>query len=278
MKRYIFDKRNGIHIIDLSKSMVLLKAALNFAHDVAASGKSVLFVGTKKQAQEAIKQAALGSAQHYVAQRWLGGTLTNSTTIRRSVKRLRELEALEKDGGLEKMHKKEASVLRHEMEKLQRNLTGLASMEALPGALFVVDVNREAIAVAEANRLHIPVIAIVDTNCDPDPIDYPIPGNDDAIRAIRVIAGLLAETIERAATEYSRVAVEQARKAEAEGVRHEESRPGEPARKPRETGRPRRRTTRPAESAAPAAAAAPAVAEAAEAKPAAPVEPEAPKA
>ena len=278
MKPYVFDKRNGIHIIDLTKSLKQVQAAREFLYTVVSSGKQVLCVGTKKQAQEIIKEMATRCNEPYVNERWLGGTMTNLKTIRARVKRMVELQKMDKNGDFEKMPKKEVSVLRHEMEKLQRNLTGLASMEALPGALFVVDVNREAIAVAEANRLHIPVIAIVDTNCDPDPIDYPIPGNDDAIRAIRVIAGLLAETIERAATEYSRVAVEQARKAEAEGVRHEESRPGEPARKPRETGRPRRRTTRPAESAAPAAAAAPAVAEAAEAKPAAPVEPEAPKA
>lgn len=216
MKRFIFDKRNGIHIIDLSKSLVRLNAALEFVDDVVLNGKSILFVGTKKQAKDIVKETALKSEQFYVDNRWLGGTLTNSKTIRTSVKKLLELEELDKNDGFAKMHKKEASTLRHTLAKLRRNLSGVAQMDKLPGALFVVDINREAIAIAEANRLGIPVIAIVDTNCDPDVIDYPIPGNDDAIRAIKLICGAISETIDGAAKEYAKIAAEIAKKKEAE--------------------------------------------------------------
>ena len=215
MKRYIFDKRNGIHIIDLAKSLVMLQSALEFVHDVVANGRSILFVGTKKQAQQVIKETAVACDQHYVTNRWLGGTLTNSNTIRRSVARMREIQEIEKTGM--PSHKKEAARLRRELEKLSRNLSGVANMDQHPGALFVVDINREAIAVAEARKLNIPVIAIVDTNCDPDPIDYVIPGNDDAIRAIKLITAALADSIQRAAAEYAKKAAELARqKAEAE--------------------------------------------------------------
>lgn len=218
MKRYIFDKRNGIHIIDLSKSLVMLQKALEFIYEVVASGKSVLFVGTKKQAQEVIKESSIASNQPNVTYRWLGGTLTNITTIRKSVQRMRTLDDMEKNDIFAKMHKKEVSTLKHELEKLRRNLTGIADMARLPGALFVVDINREAIAVAEANRLGIPVIAIVDTNCDPDPIDYPIPGNDDALRAIKLIASLVGETAQKANKEYAKIAAEIAIKKEAEAA------------------------------------------------------------
>jgi len=218
MKRYIFDKRNGIHIIDLSKSLVMLKAALEFLYETVSSGKNILFVGTKKQAQEVIKETSTACNQPYVTYRWLGGTLTNITTIRRSVARMRTLDDMEKNDVFAKMNKKEVSVLKHELEKLRRNLTGIAGMVDLPGALFVVDINREAIAVAEANRLGIPVVAIVDTNCDPDPINYPIPGNDDALRAIKLIASVAGETIAKANAEYAKVAAEIARKREAEAA------------------------------------------------------------
>jgi small subunit ribosomal protein S2 len=215
MKRFIFDKRNGIHIIDLSQSFALLEQALAFVTQLAANGKTVLLVGTKKQAQQVIKEVAAAAAQPSVTTRWLGGTLTNISTIRRSVKRMRELDEIEKNGVLAAMHKKEASMVRHELEKLRRNLTGIADMTALPGALFVVDVIREAIAVKEANRLGIPVVAIVDTNCDPDPINYVIPGNDDAIRAIRLVAAKVGDAIRLGAQEYAKVAAELARKREA---------------------------------------------------------------
>jgi len=224
MKRFVFDKRNGVHIIDLARSLVMMKEALNFIHDVVVSGKKVLFVGTKKQAQQVIKETALACDEYYVTTRWLGGTLTNSSTIRRSVKRMREIEELEKGGGFSSMHKKEASMLRHELWKLRRNLDGIAGMSELPGVLFVVDVNREAIAVAEANKLEIPVVAIVDTNCDPAPIDYVIPGNDDAIRAIRLITGTVTDTIRKASAEYAKTAAELARRKEAEQAEAETAR------------------------------------------------------
>jgi small subunit ribosomal protein S2 len=216
MKRFIFDKRNGIHIIDLAKSLAMLNSSLAFIEEAVANGKSILFVGTKKQAQEVIKETATTTGQHYVSTRWLGGMLTNSQTIRKRVQRMRQLEALETNKTFDTMHKKEVSTLRHELEKLQRNLSGVAGMAELPGAVFVVDINRESIAVAEANRLAIPVIAIVDTNCNPDAIDYPIPGNDDAIRAIKLIATTIGEAVKKGAAKYAKVAAELARKKEAE--------------------------------------------------------------
>lgn len=212
MKPYIFDKRNSIHVIDLVKTMQLLKEATEFVEQVILSGKGILFVGTKKQAQEVIKDCAQDSSQFYVTNRWLGGMLTNRTTIRRSVRRMREIEKMVKDGQFETLPNKEVSRLRHELSKLQRNLTGVADMDDLPGAIFVVDVKREAIAVAEANRLHIPVIAMVDTNCDPDLIDYVIPSNDDAIRAIRLVAGVLSETSAQAHEVYLKKAAEEEKK------------------------------------------------------------------
>jgi len=237
MRPFIFGKRNGIHIIDLAKSLALLNAARKFVYDVVVSGRGILFVGTKKQAQEVIKSVAERCGQHYVTTRWLGGTLTNSHTIRGSVKRMRELEEMEKRGDFDKLPKKEVARLRHELSKLQRNLTGIANMAEPPGALFVVDVNREAIAVAEANRLQIPVIAIVDTNCDPDPIDYPIPGNDDAIRSVKLITDALAQTVEKAAAEYARVAAEQAREKQAqEQAEAAPEKAGGEERKPRARG------------------------------------------
>jgi len=216
MKRYIFDKRNGIHVIDLAKTRVLLNIAREFIYDVISSGKKLLLVGTKKQAQQAIKEAAERCGQPYVTTRWLGGALTNSHTVRKSVKRLRELEKMESEAAASRMSKKELSKVRNELTKLRRNLSGIADMEQLPGALFVVDVGREAIAVAEANKLGIPVIAILDTNCDPDPIDYPIPGNDDALRAIRLVVNSLVETIEKADQEFAQRAAELTKKIQAE--------------------------------------------------------------
>ena len=231
MKPFVFDKRNGIHIIDLARTLEQLEKAKQFVHDTAAHGKSVLFVGTKKQAQQVFNDLATECGQPYVTTRWLGGMLTNSRTLRARVKTMRDIERMEKDGTMEKMPKKEVSVLRHELEKLRKNLSGVADMGEMPGAMFVVDVNREAIAIAEANRLHIPVIAIVDTNCDPDPIDYPVPGNDDAIRGIRLMAGALAQAIQKGAGEYSKIAAEEARRGEA-GAQAADSRTrtGEPRR------------------------------------------------
>jgi len=224
MRRYIFDKRNGIHIIDLAKSLALLEGALQYTYEVVAGGGRILFVGTKKQAQQIIRETAENANQFYVSHRWLGGTLTNRTTIRRSVKRMRDIEDLEKKDGLASFPKKEAASLRRELSKLQRNLSGVADMDKLPGAVFVVDINREAIAVAEAVKLNIPVIAIVDTNCDPDPIDYVIPGNDDAIRAIRLIATSLGGAIEKGNVEYAKIAAELARKEEEAKQKEAEAR------------------------------------------------------
>lgn len=217
MKPFIFDKRNGIHIIDLTKSLALLNEASAFIREIAITGDSILFVGTKKQAQKVMQETAESCGQPYVTTRWLGGMLTNSQTIRKRVKRLKELEAIDKNDGFATMHKKEASVLRHELAKLRRNLSGVADMDKLPGALFVVDINREAIAVAEATKLNIPVIAMIDTCTDPDMIDYPIPGNDDAIRSISLIAHELAASAKEAYDEYTRIEAEKARiKAEEE--------------------------------------------------------------
>jgi small subunit ribosomal protein S2 len=216
MKKFIFDARNGIYIIDLDKSLDLLKKAQQFIYDTVSLGRTVLFVGTKKQAVLPIKALAEKYNQPYIVNRWLGGTLTNSATIRRSVARMRELEALENSGNWGSLNKQEVSRLRRELEKLHFNLSGIANMEQLPGALFIIDTNRESIAVAEAKRLGIPIIAIVDTNSDPDPIDMPIPGNDDAIRGLQLILDITGETMEKAVGEYSRVAAEEARKRAAD--------------------------------------------------------------
>lgn len=215
MKRFIFGQRNGIYIIDLNQTIDLLGKARQFAYDTISRGRKILFVGTKKQAQEPLKEAATRLKMPYVVNRWLGGTLTNLQTIRKSVAHMRDFMKLEEDGTVNSMPKKEVSKMRRELEKLHYNLDGIADMENLPGAMFVVDVKREAIAVAEANRLKIPVIAVIDTNCDPDPIDYPIPGNDDAIRAVRIMVESISGTIQQAANEYAKIAADEARKRAA---------------------------------------------------------------
>ena len=195
MAKYIFTERNGIYIIDLQKTVKKVDEAYAFLRDVAAEGKSVLFVGTKKQAQEAIKEEALRANMFYVNERWLGGMMTNFQTIQKRVNRLKELEAMEADGTFEVLTKKEVQGLRHEMEKLEKYLGGIKEMNKLPGALFVVDPRKERIAVAEARKLNIPIVAIVDTNCDPDEVEYVIPGNDDAIRAVKLMTGRMADAI-----------------------------------------------------------------------------------
>ena len=216
MRKYLFGQKNGIYIIDLEKTLDGLQQARQFIYDTVARGRQILFVGTKKQAQESLKAIATQTKQPFVVNRWLGGTLTNNETLRKSIARMREIEQMEKDGSINQLPKKEVAKLRHELEKLQYNLSGIADMQGNPGALFVVDVNCEAIAVAEANRLNIPVIALVDANVDPDPIDYPIQANDDAIRGIKLIADLVGITIQQAQVEYSKVAAEEARKRAAE--------------------------------------------------------------
>ncbi len=195
MKEYIFGARNGIYIIDLQKTLKKVRESLAFITNLSASGKSVLFVGTKRQAQEAIVEESLRCGQHYVDQRWLGGTMTNFTTIKKSLARLTGIEETLNGDKAEALTKKDLSKLEKERGKLEKALSGLRKMDRLPGALFVVDPMKEKIAVAEANKLGIPVVAIVDTNCDPNSVDYPIPGNDDAIRAIKLFAGRFADAI-----------------------------------------------------------------------------------
>ena len=194
MKRYIFGKRNGIYIIDLQKTLKLFKEASAFISDLASQGKRILFVGTKRQAQDAILEEANRCGMFYVNNRWLGGTLTNFTTVRRSIERLKELEAVLADTDKE-LSKKERAALDREREKLQKNLIGIREMDSLPDSLFVIDPKKEYIAVKEAKKLGIPVVAIVDTNCDPEDIDYVIPGNDDAIRAIRLFTQKIADAV-----------------------------------------------------------------------------------
>lgn len=195
MAKYIFTERNGIYIIDLQKTVRKVDEAYNFLRSVAEEGKTVLFVGTKKQAQEAVKEEATKAGMYYVNERWLGGMMTNFQTIQKRVKRLKELEAMEEDGTFALLTKKEVQKLRHEMEKLDKFLGGIKEMNKLPGALFIVDPRKERIAVAEARKLNIPIVAIVDTNCDPDEIDYVIPGNDDAIRAVKLLTGRMADAV-----------------------------------------------------------------------------------
>jgi small subunit ribosomal protein S2 len=193
MKPYIFGSRNGIYIIDLQKTVRLFQEAYQFVVQAVSSGETVLFVGTKPQAADIIREEAQRCGMYYVNHRWLGGMLTNFKTIRQRIEKLKELDAMFEDGSVSRFPKKEVLRLARERDKLQKNLSGIKEMSHLPGVLFVVDTQKERIAVAEANRLGIPVVAIVDTNCDPDPIDYPIPGNDDAIRAVKLITSRIAD-------------------------------------------------------------------------------------
>ena len=195
MARYIFTERNGIYIIDLQKTVKKLDEAYNFVRDVAAEGKSVLFVGTKKQAQDAIKEEAARCGMYWVNARWLGGMMTNFKTIRARIDRLNQLDKMEAEGVFDMLPKKEVAKLKGEGEKLEKYLGGIREMRKLPGALFIVDPKKERIAIAEARKLGIPIVAIVDTNCDPDEVDFPIPGNDDAIRAIKLLSQTMANAI-----------------------------------------------------------------------------------
>ena len=195
MAEYIFQARNGIHIIDLQKTSKKLDEAYAFLKEQAEEGKTVLFVGTKKQAQECMKEAAIKSGMYYVDQRWLGGMLTNFDTIQKRIQRLKELETMEQDGTFDVLPKKEVILLKKEMEKLEKNLGGIKEMTELPGVIFLVDPKKERIAVLEAKKLGIPTVGIVDTNCNPEDLDYPIPGNDDAIRAVKLIADVMANAV-----------------------------------------------------------------------------------
>ena len=195
MAEYIFQSRNGIHIIDLQKTSKKIDEAYEFMKEQAEEGKTVLFVGTKKQAQECMKEAAIKCGMYYVDQRWLGGMLTNFETMRSRVQRLKDLEKMEEDGTFEVLPKKEVILLKKEMDKLERNLGGVKDMESLPGVLFIIDPKKERNAILEARKLNIPVVGLVDTNCNPEDVDYVIPGNDDAIRAVKLIADTMANAI-----------------------------------------------------------------------------------
>ncbi len=195
MAQYIFTERNGIYIIDLQKTVKKLEEAYLFVRDVAADGSDVLFVGTKKQAQDSVKEEAIRCGMPYVNARWLGGMLTNFNTIKRRIKRLEQLKKMESDGTFDLLPKKEVIKLKLEIEKLEKFMGGIVNMKKQPAAMFIVDPRKERIAVQEAHKLGIPIVAIVDTNCDPDEIDYVIPGNDDAIRAVRLIAGAMADAV-----------------------------------------------------------------------------------
>ena len=224
MKGYIFDKRNGIHIIDLQQSVELLDEAAAFVRDVVLGGKKILFVATKRQMAELVKSVAIEADQYYVTERWLGGTLTNAKTIRSSVKRMHQLQATAKaNGGELSEHKQENSMLRRELSKLEKNLSGIADMTSEPGCVFIVDCVKEANAVKEATRLGIPVVAIVDTNADPEPIDYVVPANDDSVNGVKLILEGLTKVIKAANDEYSAKAAEENRKRESERKSREEA-------------------------------------------------------
>ncbi|WP_042348882.1 30S ribosomal protein S2 [Bacillus massiliigorillae] len=195
MKKYIFMERNGIYIIDLQKTVRKIEEAYNFVKEVAANGGTVLFVGTKKQAQDSVKEEAIRAGQYYVNQRWLGGTLTNFETIQKRITRLKDIEKMEENGTFEVLPKKEVINLKKEQERLEKFLGGIKDMKGLPDAIFVIDPRKERIAVAEAHKLNIPLVGIVDTNCDPDEIDYVIPANDDAIRAVKLLTAKIADAI-----------------------------------------------------------------------------------
>jgi small subunit ribosomal protein S2 len=223
MKEYIFGERNGIYIIDLQKTQRMFRDALGFVSGAIAEdrGKTVLFVGTKRQAQDAVREEAERAGQYYVNQRWLGGLLTNFQTVQKSIKRLKELETMQTDGRYEKLTKKERIKLDREREGLNKNLSGIKAMNRLPDIVFIIDVRKEEIAVAEANRLGIPIVAVVDTNCSPEGIDYVIPGNDDALRAVRLFASRIADSIlegQQIATEGGVVAQSEAEGSEVDAA------------------------------------------------------------
>ncbi len=218
MARYIFTERNGIYIIDLQKTVKKLDEAYMFVRDLAANGGNVLFVGTKKQAGDSVREEATRAGAYYVNARWLGGMMTNFKTIRRRIDRLAQLRKMEEDGTFDRLPKKEVSKLNLEIEKLEKFLGGIKNMKKLPAAMFIVDPRKEKIAVAEAKKLGIPIVAIVDTNCDPDEIDYVIPGNDDAIRAVKLLSATMADAIieGRQGAESAEAAAEKEEEAAAE--------------------------------------------------------------
>jgi len=215
MKEYIFGERNGIHIVDLQKTLKMFRDAARYVSELAGQGRTVLFVGTKRQAQEAVAEEAKRSNMYYVNNRWLGGTLTNFATVQKSIKRLRELKAMKEDGRMAQLSKKEAARLERELKHLQANLEGIEAMATLPDALFVIDSASEEIAVREARRMGIPVVAIVDTNCDPDLVDVVIPGNDDALRAIKLFTSKIADAVKEGREQFERSQLESQKAAES---------------------------------------------------------------
>jgi small subunit ribosomal protein S2 len=234
MKEYIFGQRNGIYIIDLGKTVKLFREALEFVTNLAAEGRTILFVGTKRQAKDVIAEEAQRCGMYYVNERWLGGLLTNFATIQRSLGRLRDLEAMSTDGRYDTLSKKEIARNEKERKKLQKNLEGIRGMSRLPDAVFIVDSKKEQIAVDEARKLKIPVIGIVDTNCDPDEVDFIIPGNDDALRAIRLFASKIAEAVMSGRGMKESVDAEAAREAADEAAGEDARRQARSARRPRE--------------------------------------------
>ncbi len=223
MKKYIFTARNGIHIIDLQKTVVAIKEAYEVVRKQVKDGKAILFIGTKKQAQQAIEREAKRCGMYYVNNRWLGGMLTNFKTIKKSIHRLKKIEKMEIDGTFESLTKKEVSKLNKERAKLEKNLGGIKEMKDLPGAIFIIDTRKEAIAVAEAKRMGIPIIAVVDTNCDPTDIDYPVPGNDDAIRAITLFTQIIANAVVDADNEVGIEIIENLQEDQEEELSEKES-------------------------------------------------------
>ncbi|MFC0472028.1 30S ribosomal protein S2 [Halalkalibacter kiskunsagensis] len=209
MDRYIFTERNGIYIIDLQKTVKKVEEAYNFVRDLAADGGKILFVGTKKQAQDSVKEEAERCGMYFINQRWLGGTLTNFETIQKRITRLKKLEKMQEDGTFDVLPKKEVILLKKEMDRLEKFLGGIKDMKGVPDALFVIDPRKERIAIAEAHKLNIPIVAIVDTNCDPDEIDYVIPGNDDAIRAVKLLTGKMADAVIESTSAEEEVEVEE---------------------------------------------------------------------
>lgn len=273
MKPYIYGSQNGIHIIDLGKTVTQLQSALNFLRKTVAEGGKVLFVGTKKQSQQAIEETARESGQFFIRERWLGGTLTNLNTIRRSIESLKKIEKMEEDGSIKKYGKKEQSAMRREANRLRKNLDGIRDMEKYPAAMFVVDVKREHNAVAEARKLKIPLIAMVDTNTDPDLVDFPIAANDDAIRSIRLFLDTIKETLTEARAEYEAVRARKKEEAEQRKAEEEKAKADAAAKAKADAAAASAATAAPAAPAAPAASAPEAAAPAA---PEAPSAPEAP--
>ncbi len=216
MKRYIFGERNGIYIIDLQKTLKGLEDAYGFVRDTASTGSSVLFVGTKKQAQDAVMEEAQRASAFYINQRWLGGMLTNFLTVKKSIERLKKIEAMKEDGTMNLLPKREASSLEKERAKLDKNLSGIKDMKELPGVIFIIDPKKERIGVAEARKLSIPIVAVVDTNCDPDEVNYVIPGNDDAIRAIKLLTSKIADADMEGRDKIAKDIQQEAEKAQIE--------------------------------------------------------------